>query len=422
MTLVDEKKNKLEILVKSCRLIQRMNRARPDVMKSEVLYYQLLTNYFTNILNARNEGKPMALYTVFVPAEIFYAMDIVPMHAETTSWMIAAFAGDIGTLLSKAAELGLATEICSAHRGLAGAYALEVMPRPDAVVWSSLTCDNTAKSGELLIEMNHCKGFFIDHPFKETKEELDYLAGELKELVAFLEDLTGRKMDWDRLSQQVARTNRQIELYREIHNLRKAVPSPFPMHRFMEFIMSMYLMPGHPDALVYLETLRDELAVMVKEGKGAVSPERFRLMSLWVPPVFLMGMLGEVSKEFGVVSVVEPLFNLWRGGQLDPSKPLESLARKSFMFPELASYGPLDERILKRTGECARDYKVDGAIFYAHVGCRQGSALVKTYKDLLAEVDIPMLTVDFDLLDQTVTPPEQIRGKMRDFFELLEDR
>jgi benzoyl-CoA reductase/2-hydroxyglutaryl-CoA dehydratase subunit BcrC/BadD/HgdB len=186
--------------------------------------------------------------------------------------------------------------------------------------------------------------------------------------------------------------------------------------------MTLYLFPGHPDAITYLEALRDELSLMVKNRQGAVEVERFRLMSLFMPPAYMMGLLGEISRESGAVSVVEPLFCTWGEDLLDPAKPLESLARKSFMFPESATYGSLNERILKGTLQAARDFKVDGAIFYAHVGCRQGSGLIKTYKDLLNSLDIPMLTLDMDLLDETITSADEVKTKMQEFLEILADR
>jgi benzoyl-CoA reductase/2-hydroxyglutaryl-CoA dehydratase subunit BcrC/BadD/HgdB len=422
MMVSSEKHSKMERLVRSCRMIQKMNRARPEVTRSENLYLELLTAYFTRILEASREKQPFVLHTIFLPAEILYAMDIVPMHAETTSWMVPAFSGNVGELIAKSAEMGLAPEICSAHRVMAGAYAAGDMPRPDAILWSSLSCDNSVKSGEMLVRLNRCPGFFADIPFSNSPAEIQYAAAEFQDMVNFLEHTTGKKMDLKRLSEIVDRLNRQIALYREIYEMRKAVPSPFPMHRFMELFMTLYLYPGQPGAITYLETLRDELAVLVRMGKGAVESERFRLMSLFMPPVYMMGVLGDISRESGAVSVVEPLFCSWSDEHLDPERPLESLAKKSFLFPESATYGPLDERILKGTLQTARDFKIDGAVFYAHVGCRQGSGLIKTYRDLLQSADIPMMTLDLDLLDETITSPEEVKNKMQDFLEILADR
>ncbi len=422
MTGPQVRENKLNSIIRACRIIVKMNQANPEMRKSEAMYYQMLANYYTRLLNASKDGDFVAAHTVFFPAEILYAMDIVPMHTETTTWMIALFTGDSADMLAAGAELGLASEICSPHRGLAGAFAMGALPRPDAMLWSNLVCDNTAKSGELLMEINNCPGFFIDHPFQNSDDEEKYLVGELNDMVHFLEEKSGRKMNWDQLAGIVAQMDRQIKLLREISELRKAVPTPFNPQGFLQLLTVDYLFPGLPEATVYLETLRDELAEKVKSGKGAVSPERFRLMSLFIPPMYLIGFLEKISQEYGAVSVTEPFFTYWGDGELDPAKPLESVAKKSYMIPEMRMYGPLDERALEGITDCAEQYKVDGAIYYADVGCRHTCATIKLFKDVLNRQDVPVLTLDCDVVDPTITSEEDVREKLEQFFELLEDR
>ena len=417
-----ENKNKIKAIVSACRIISRMNKARPDARKSEMMYYQMLNNYFTRLLNARQNGDFIAAHTVFFPAELIYAMDMVPMHTETTTWMISLFTGECADILAAGAELGLASEICTPHRGLAGAFALGTLPRPNVMLWSNMVCDNTAKSGELIMEMTKCPGFFIDHPFKDSEDERKYLVGEMEDMVHFLEEKSGRKMDWSKLSEIVARMNRQIELVREINELRKTVPTPFHSQGFLELVSVDYLFPGQPEAIEYLETLRQELSDMVKEGKGAVPDERFRLMSLFIPPMHLMSFLEKISQEYGALSGVEPFFTYWGEGKLDSGKPLESVAKKSYMLPEMRMYGPLDERALTSIVDCAKQYRVNGAIYYADVGCRHTCATIKLFKDVLNEIDVPVLTLDCDVVDPTITSEEEVREKLEQFFELLEDQ
>ena len=156
-----ENKNELDLLIRSFRLMARMSRARPTVRSSETLYYQMLSEYYTRIRNAHKDGKLLAAHTVFFPTEILYAMDIVPMHTEMTTWLTALFLREQAELLAKGAELGLAPEICSPHRGVAGIFGLGIIPHPDVVLWSNLICDNTAKSGELMMKLSHSPGFFL---------------------------------------------------------------------------------------------------------------------------------------------------------------------------------------------------------------------------------------------------------------------
>jgi benzoyl-CoA reductase/2-hydroxyglutaryl-CoA dehydratase subunit BcrC/BadD/HgdB len=421
--MIQTKKNQIESLLRACRLVSRMNKNRPDGMKSEQLYYQMLDKYFTNVLNAKQQNGFVAAHTVFFPVEVLYAMGIVPLHNEVTTWTSALLLGNQSDFLAAGAEAGLAAEICSPHRGLAGGYFRSLLPKPDAVLWSNLICDNTAKSGEYISEITGCPGFFLDHPFDGTEKEKSYLLGELQDLIKFLEQISGLKMDRDKLSQNVVEMDKQIKLQAEICDLRQAVPSPFPTRRFLELLTVDYMFASQPEATEYLQTLRDELAEAVRKGQGAVKQERFRLMSFFIPPIYMMASLENISQEFGAVSVVEPLFTYWRYQPLDPAKPLESIVQKSYMIPETRTmYGPFGQFTLNEITGCVKKYKVDGAIYYAFIGCRHSCATIKVVKDLLNEMDVPMLTLDVDIVDPTINNPAEVRQKMEQFFELLEDR
>jgi len=391
------------------------------LQKSDTLYYQMLSKYYTKLLKAHETGGFIAAHTVFFPSEILYAMDIVPMHTEMTTWLAALFTGEQESFLSAGAELGLAAEICSPHRGLAGAFKRGYLPRPDTILWSNLICDNTAKSGELIMKLNNCPGFFLDHPFQHSKKEVSYLVNELKSMVKFLEGLSGHKMDWDKLSEVVARTNQQLALTREIGELRKLVPSPFPTQGFLKLVSADYLFPGQPEAIAYLQQLRDDLKNIILNNKNTPNREKYRIMTLFLPPIYLMSYLDKVYLENGAVSVVEPMFNTWVESEFDPSKPLGSVAEKSYLIPESRiMYGPLTDDIVKAVVKSAEDYKINGALFWAFLGCRHACATIKIFKDALNEAGIPMQAVDCDIVDPTINPQEEIGEKLERFFELME--
>ncbi|MBI2854299.1 MAG: 2-hydroxyacyl-CoA dehydratase [Chloroflexi bacterium] len=420
MISTERQGSRVESLVKACRLIGRMSRLNPLARQSDIKYYQLLEKYYSRVLRAREEGGFLASHTVFFPTEVLYAMDIIPMHTELTTWLAAEFLGAQSEVLAAGAELGLAPEICSPHRGLAGAFKINALPRPDVVLWSNLICDNTAKSGELIAEINRRPGFFLDHPFQDSKLEIKYFVSELQELVRFLEERSGHKMNWDKLSESIVRTNREIELLHEICELRKAIPSPFHALGFLELLSVDYLFPGQPEAVEYLEAVHKELSDMVKQGKGAVKEEKHRLMTLFVPPMHMIGFLERLYQEHGAVSTVEPLFTYWNNDRLDPSRPLESVARKADLIPERRTmYGPLTDKVLKETADHAKQYKVDGAVYWAFMGCRHTCATIKLFKDTLAEINVPMVTIDCDLVDPTINSEEEIREALERFFEQL---
>jgi benzoyl-CoA reductase/2-hydroxyglutaryl-CoA dehydratase subunit BcrC/BadD/HgdB len=416
-------KSRMGSIVRACRILGRMSKNDQDVHQSELYHYELLATYFERLQKAEENGWPIAAHTVFFPIEILYAMDITPLHTETVTVLTSLFLGNPGDYLAAGSELKMAPEICSPHRALAGAYSLGIFPRPSVMLWSNLICDNSAKSGELIAAMNRCPGFFLDHPFSNSPGEAQYLVEEMRDMIAFLEKQTGHKMDWNKLSESVARADHELQLLHEICELRKAVPSPLYNRAYLESRMADQLFAGQPEASVYLELMRDELKNLVGRGQGAVEPERFRIMSLFIPPMHLIGFLDRTLKAHGAVSVVEPFFTFWEECRLDPSRPLESLAKKYYSSPERRTlYGPLGDNTIHTLVNSAREYGVDGAIYYAFIGCRQSNALIKLVKDELNKIDVPVLTLDIDLIDTTINNESEIQQKMEQFFELLEDR
>jgi benzoyl-CoA reductase/2-hydroxyglutaryl-CoA dehydratase subunit BcrC/BadD/HgdB len=87
----------------------------------------------------------------------------------------------------------------------------------------------------------------------------------------------------------------------------------------------------------------------------------------------------------------------------------------------MVMYGPLDERKQQSVVNSAIRYGIDGVIYYAHVGCRQSAALIKPLKEDLNDAGIPVLTLDCDIIDTTVTTEQEVCDKLEQFFELLED-
>jgi benzoyl-CoA reductase/2-hydroxyglutaryl-CoA dehydratase subunit BcrC/BadD/HgdB len=418
-----ENQSRISTIARACRLVGRMCKVRPEVPRSHLLYYQMLADYYTRIQKAKEEGGFVAAHTIFFPAEILYAMNIIPMHTELTAWMTALFSGSSADLLATAAEVGMAPEICSPYRVLTGALAKNALAQPDTVLWTNLICDNAGKGGELVMHMTGCSGFFVDCPFQKTGYERAYLKRELQDMIAFLEKESGHRMDWNKLSENIARADRQIELFREINGLRRTQPSPFPPQDFLKLFTADCLMAGQPEVTKYLETVKAELLEKIETPRDGPSKERFRIMNIMMPPVLLLESIGKVSAEYGAVSVADPFFCGWGEGRLDPRKPLESVIQKMEMHPVMVMYGPLNEDILlKRIVDGISEYHVDGAIYYAHIGCRQSASIIKLIKDTLNSKGVPVLILDSDIIDVTITPEEELHKKLRQFFELLEDR
>jgi benzoyl-CoA reductase/2-hydroxyglutaryl-CoA dehydratase subunit BcrC/BadD/HgdB len=399
-----------------------MAEGNSDTPHSQTVYYRLLGDYFARVAQAQGNGGFLAAHTVWFPVELLYAMNIVPMHVEITAWMTALFSGHYSDLLSKAAGEQIASETCSPYRILIGAFAGDTIPRPNVVLSSNLICDNNAKIGELICRLTGTAGFFVDYPFQYSDRENDYLKQELKEMIVFLEHQSGQKMDWVRLEQSIARANRGLELFRQIDMLRRSVPSPFPSADFLKLFTVDCLLAGEPQSVEYLEAVCSELEDKARFGRGVSYPERLRILSIGIPPVLLQGMVDATYREHGAVSVVDPYSCTWEDGVLDARDPLTNVIRKLELTPSHVFYGPFTAQLTDKLVRAAASHHVDGAVFYAHIGCRQSAAMIRIIKDTLNSVGVPVLVLDCDIVDVTVTPAEDLCNRLRQFFELLEDR
>ena len=123
-----------------------------------------------------------------------------------------------------------------------------------------------------------------------------------------------------------------------------------------------------------------------------------------------------------MVEVVNPFFLDWQDGALDPSQPLPSLAKKSLMNPLMRVCGFNSQPLLDNLTEDVHEYKIDGAINYAHMGCGSFGGLSRLVRDTMKESGVPMVDLSCDITDPTVASPEEMREQLVRFFEQLEDR
>ncbi|MBI4288207.1 MAG: 2-hydroxyacyl-CoA dehydratase [Chloroflexi bacterium] len=413
----------LDKLERTVEVLDRLvdHRRKKPTTKSDELYYDLFAKYMRRLIHAKEQGKTIGAHSVLVPAEIFYAMDMVPLHLEMTCMMMAIFLKEEDEFLARAKAFGLPPEVCSTHRCIAATYEEKWVPRPDAVVWTNQVCDNTAKSNEIVVNRSGAPGFYMDVPFRLGDASIRFVAGELEDLLHGLENVTGKKLDRDRLTEVLRLAQKSVDLLREIEVLRRATPCPASNTVGSQILNVGWLFMGQPEGVAYLETVRDELKERVAAGKGVVPKENFRLISLFIPPSHNWRILHWMEREHGATVVAEPYCTHWGDIDWNFSKPFETLAHRMYANPiSREMQGPVEEGLVEDSVNDAQKSKADGAIYWAHTGCRQTCATIRITKDTLRDrASIPTLVLDCDLTDPTFVSDEAVKEKLEGFFETL---
>lgn len=245
---------------------------------------------------------------------------------------------------------------------------------------------------------------------------VDYAISEMRRLIDFLTEATGRKLDYDRLKEVVELSDRACALWDEIMAYRKNIPTPFSAAE-IGIMFVMVTLQGTQIAVDFLNRVRDEVKQKAEAGIGVIDEEKLRLFWDNIPLWYNMALFNYFEKMGGVV-VAETYSAAW-SLRLDANRPLEALALKSLKSYPLVSCVSIKKRIEMVLKAC-RDYSIDGAILHRNKSCvpiTLGQMDIK--RALENELGIPSVIIDADHMDAQNFSFAQFQTRADAFMEML---
>jgi len=408
-------------------------------------------------VQSREEGKPIA-YTFICCCydEIIQAMDIVPVWTENYAGVCGA-KRDAQRFLERAESENFSRSLCTyALCGLGfDAWREELGEMPPEAPWGGQARpDMMLGSGQMLCDprnkwyqaaqhyMPDVPIYDVGLPWPPYEDDYDsrevqdyyvkYIVEELKGLVQFLEKHTGKKMDWERLSELVELTDKTWNLVWEAYELRRAVPTPMGTGDAMNTMVPMVFMMGTQEGYDYYKDLYDELKLKVANKEGVIPDEKYRL--IWgggLPSWFALSDFNYFNSKGAVFPVettyrmIEAIYNF----DMDLSKvsdPLEHIAWRWVKFwtywHDRARKRPGSHPDVERLIQYIEDYKIDGIVMHEAFSCRswhvgliwQLNQLKKVYRD------IPSLILESDIVDISSYNEADTRARIDAFIDTLE--
>ncbi|HEY5531556.1 MAG TPA: 2-hydroxyacyl-CoA dehydratase family protein [Candidatus Anoxymicrobiaceae bacterium] len=393
---------------------------------------QIIADFYADGHKAKAEGRPVG----WIPPmngliELFYAMDIHPIFPENWAPICAAI-GTNSQNFEFAAQRGYSSDLCGYFRNNIG-YALDGideenqplggLPEPDFLISFGAGCIPTMKTFQVLCDHFDVPVFRADLPQVALEDigehHIRYGVTQIERLIGFLEDLTGRKLDMDRLSEAVAYTDEACRIWDDIMETRKAVPAPFSAAE-IGIMFVMVTRHGTRVAVDFLRDVLEEVRGKVERGEGVIPNERIRLFWDNIPLWYNMRLFNYFEK-WGAVVVAETYSSAWTM-RMDPEKPLESIAYKSLVSYPLVSCVSLNKRI-ELVKKAVRDYHVDGAVLHSNMSCKPISmGQMDIQRVLHDELSIPSIMFDGDHMDGDKFSLAQFQTRVDAFMELLLDR
>ena len=354
----------------------------------------------------------IAWTTVFVPYEILNSMSVSGMFVEFFGAMLAG-TGISSKYLDLSESKGFSTDSCSYHRTIIGAAMDGLLPEPDVLIGASIPCNGGVKALKRIGEIFNKDVFILNIPIETTPDAVDYLTDQYKEMIEYVENETGRKLDYDKLKKTIKYNNQAREYLIEVNNFCKNVPCPANSNDLKNFIIYI-LLQGTEEGVEVAKLYRDEFKFRVENGLTGLSEEKFRLMWIQNRIQFKTDILDLLEKRFGANIVIDELNHIW-WEPMDENQPLRSLAHRMMIHPIV---GPAERRLEVIT-QLAQEYKIDGAVNPAHWGCRQSAGARVLFKDALQKIGIPLIHLDVDCVDERNYAPGQIMTRLEAFLEML---
>jgi benzoyl-CoA reductase/2-hydroxyglutaryl-CoA dehydratase subunit BcrC/BadD/HgdB len=272
------------------------------------------------------------------------------------------------------------------------------------------TCDSKKKMYELLGD--YVPTYVIDLPQRpDTPEALKYFLSELEKFKDAMEQLTGSKVTTEGLRQEIKSSNETRQLLHRLYELRKRDPSPISGADVLKILQKQYFLS--PDKL------KEYLQILINEV-GSIEPEQVHKPRIMISGCPMPGgntKVTEIIESKGGVIVTEESCTGTRSfwDLVDENKePMIALAERYIKIP-CSCMSPNDRRI-DNILELARDFRIDGVIYYTLQFCHGYNIEKQKVQKALKEAGIPMLSIETDYSDSDV---EQIGLRVDAFMEMI---
>ncbi len=390
-------------------------------------YRKFVKVFYRDAHKAKADGIPVAWVASTFPVEVLQAMDIFPVWPENYAALCAAKGVSV-KLCELAESKGFSKDICSYARCVIGSLFKkgglpeESIPKPDFLVASTCACDTHFKWFQFVSRHLKVPLFLLDVPYNILGADSEHLErtyvefyiSQLEELIDSLEKQTNRVLERGKLREIILLSDRTSQLWEEIQNNRKAIPTPMDARDAFSAVFFMLSIPGTQMAVDFYNKLCKETKERVDHKFGVIENEKYRLIWDNLPPWFDLRFFKYLN-SLGAVVVAETFSHVWTG-RLDPSRPLESLAKKY-----LANFANCTiDRKIDMIRNLVKEFGTDGIILPTNWGCRMMSIGETIVKETLGkELGVPSLIIDIDSSDWRNYNETFVKKNVEVFLQML---
>jgi bcr-type benzoyl-CoA reductase subunit B len=404
------------------------NPVAPSKIKAAKKMRDLMTTYYLEALGAAQNNRQVAWITSGGPVEPLVAMDIIPVYPENHGAMIgSAKMGE--DLCAKAEDMGYSPDLCAyARSDIACAVVkggpIGGLPKPDMLICCNNICGTVLKWYEIQARYFQVPLFILDTPVCHTgytPEIADYVKAQVNEYIAFLEQVTGKKMDPDKMNEVGRLSYEGQRLWQQVLNTTAHKPSPMSAFDAFFFLALIVTLRGTQIAVDFYKELIDELAQRIKDGIGVVPNETFRLLWDNLPVWHRLKWLSDRFSAHQACLVADTYTSAWCSAltHIDENNFLDSMAEAYTRIYLNIGVDQMAQEVLKMI----RFYDVNGLVMHSNRSCKPYSfGQMDIMRIVREKTGIPVLMIEADMVDPRYFSESQMETRIDAFMEIVKHK
>ncbi len=365
-----------------------------------------------------DNGGPFVWHNLGFNPELIYAMgDVVPITVEMLG-VLHNLLGNINRsieFIDQAEGRGLPTDCCSVDKLATGTLHNQLYPSPVCTVGINTPCDAQVMATQVVADIAGKPFFPIDVPYYHNDESIRHVAKQLAELIPFLEQHSGRKLDIDRLREVCELSNQSTEAIWEWLDWRKHVPLAQSSKLVSFTLVLQIVFTGTRAGVEIARALAKEARERTTLGEHYFE-ERARAVWFQDPVWTDLQIYDWFEQDLGLTVPVD-VFGYYAQEGLIETKSMDTmlygLARKLVnCHPMARQFRSNIEVYINDFMHLREAWNADCGIFAGHIACKHAWGGIGLFKEACRKADIPLLVFEFDMFDPRVTSYDDI------FFEV----
>lgn len=388
------------IVVDMCHMLETIFRADARIGNDEKLNKKIVL-FDENMMSEIMSGFP----------------NLIWMSTEVPSIYSSSMMNQEGVIyyIDKTTEYGVPSDVCPMPAAELGAALAEDLPIiGKCAVQCNTTCDGSLMGNGIEATHFHIPTFQLAVPIRHTQESVqEYAADEIRDCIAFIEEQTGEKFDWEHFFKCMTRFNMETQQLLEWLEISK---TDYPQVIGVNLALYRYgvyqAAGGRNQAFLDTDYKMTQLAMKAYKNKEPVCKEpRHRAITWGVQAAYYTAFPIWLQNCWGIVPITDML-SMVSTQMINTQDKDQAILDLAYLYENMImrnrSNGGYEVGVEALWKYC-EEFRIDIVIMYAHMGCKAMNGYHGLFEEEARKRGIHFIWVNHNLMK----PSDGSRKDMR---------